>query len=294
MNMKLPERALPDASLHGDSRSIGEILIEAGRLNPEAAKRIALAQSERGLRFGEAAIGLNLLTAKDIQFALARQFEYSYIEPSQSRIDPSVVAAYRPFDPVTEQMRSIRSRLVLRHLENQAEPRSLAIVGAMSGEGRSFIAANLAVVFSQMGERTLLIDADMRQPAQHRLFNVSNQLGLSNLLLGRAGFQDIKRVPELRNLAILTAGSQPPNPQELLTRPRMATLIGDAASVYDIVIIDTPATSVCADAQIIASRAGASLLVGRSRITDGMLLKRSLASLRDSGANLIGSVLNDA
>lgn len=293
MNMKLPDRAVTDHQSQGGSRSIGEILIEAGRLSPEAAQRIAKAQAQHGLRFGEAAIRMQLLTVADIEFALARQFEYPYVVPEGSSIHSSVVAAYQPFGGVAEQMRSLRSRLLIRQLELQGTPSTISILSASAGEGRSFVAANLAVVFSQMGERTLLIDADMRRPVQHLLFGLSNQMGLSNMLLGRASFQDIRRVPDLLDLSVVTAGSLPPNPQELLMRPTLSKLISDATSVFDVVIVDTPPAASYADAQIVSCRTGSSLMVTRANMTDGLRLRRVMTSLRDSGANVVGSVMNE-
>ena len=293
MNMNLPDNVFPETALSG-SRSIGEILIEAGRLTVEDAKRISQEQSQGGLRFGEAAVQLNLLTRADIEFALARQFDYPYLLPDSGTIASSVVTAYRPFGPVAEQIRSLRARLLVRHLERHSGQRTFTVVSAMRREGRSFIAANLAVVFSQMGERTLLIDADMRNPSQHELFHFKNVLGVSNVLAGRADLRDAVRVPGLVGLSVLSAGSVPPNPQELLTRARLSTLIGEAGEMYDVVVVDTPAASLSADAQIIAARTSGSLLVSRIGVTDGNMLRRVVTSLNESGANLIGAVANDA
>jgi receptor protein-tyrosine kinase len=172
-------------------------------------------------------------------------------------------------------------------------PRTVAIVSPSPGEGRSFVAANLAVAFSQMGESTLLVDADLRHPTQHALFNLPSRLGLSNMLLGRAGPECIARVPHFFDLSVLTAGSTPPNPQELLTRARFATLLSEAAAAFDVVIVDTPAASLYADAQIVGSRAGASVLVARTGQTDAKRLRRAHAALCESGANIVGTVLND-
>ena len=90
-----------------------------------------------------------------------------------------------------------------------------------SGEGRSYITANLAVLFSQMGKRTLVIDADLRKPRQHRIFGLPGKIGLSALLAGRAGAEVMCDIPQLPGLTVLPAGVLPPNPQELLSRPRL-------------------------------------------------------------------------
>ncbi len=296
MDMKFPKAALArmgQGSLPRSTRSIGEILVEAGFLDADAAARIVHAQREFGLRFGDAAVRLKLLKTSDIEFALARQFEYPYLDPADGSVSPAVVSAFRPFGPFAEQMRSLRTRIDMHQAADPATPPTVAILSAMPGEGRSFVAANLAVAFSQMGQRTLLIDADLRKPSQHGLFNLPGRMGLSNVLLGRAGHECIVKVPHFFDLSVLTAGSKPPNPQELLTRARFTTLLHESAEVFDVVIVDTPPTALSADSQIIASRAGFGVMVTRANATDANLLRRALASLRDCGANLVGTVLND-
>jgi len=297
MDMKMPDAALARSGKPvikpRATRSIGEILVDAGFLTTDAAATIAQAQRERGLRFGDAAVELKLLTMADIEFALARQFEYPYLDLGDSAVRPDVVSAFRPFGPFAEQMRSLRTRLTMQMSAQPDHPPTVSILSACAGEGRSFIAANLAVAFSQLGERTLLIDADLRKPSQHLLFNVPTNMGLSNLLLGRAGPECITKVPHFFDLSVLTAGSTPPNPQELLTRARLTTLLSEASVAFDIVIIDTPPVSKFADAQILASRSGFGVLVTRARKTEAKQLDRAHAALRECGANLVGTVLND-
>ncbi|APW40604.1 hypothetical protein RD110_10120 [Rhodoferax koreense] len=274
------------------TRFIGEILVEAGYLDAEASERIAQAQRQNGLSFGDAAVKLKLLSRADIEFALAQQFEYPYLHATNESVSPSVVLAFRPSDPFAEQMRSLRTQLVMQRAANTSVPSSFAILSAQSGEGRSMVAANLAVAFSQMGERTLLIDADMRSASQHKLFNLSSRNGLSNMLLGRAGPECISKVPHFFDLSVLTAGSVPPNPQELLTRARMTTILAEAAKTFDVVVLDTPPAAEFADAQIIASRTGGGVLVTRAAKTNARVLNRVLTAFKDCGTNLVGTVLN--
>ena len=107
---------------------------------------------------------------------------------------------------------------MLRWFDRAEERQVLTIVGAERGEGRSYLAANLAIVFSQLGERTLLVDADLREPRQHYLFHLENQIGFSTLLAGRSREEAIVRIPDLAGLSVLPAGPTPPNPLELLNR----------------------------------------------------------------------------
>ncbi|TMH13144.1 MAG: chain length determinant protein tyrosine kinase EpsG, partial [Betaproteobacteria bacterium] len=175
------------ASAPRANRSIGAILMDSGVLSPEDAERILLFQKEHGLRFGEAAIRLGLLSEADIQFALSRQFSYAYLRTMGDKkpLSDELVAAYQPFSPRVEQLRAIRSQLMLRWFDKAEQRQVMTVVGTEPGEGRSYLAANLAVVFSQLGERTLLIDADMRRPRQHELFLLQNKVGLSTVLSGR-------------------------------------------------------------------------------------------------------------
>jgi len=205
-----------------DEHSIGTILIQARRLTPDDAERIMRLQRQQGLLFGDAAIQLGLLTKADIEFALARQFDCPYLMRGESKISESVVAAYAPFGPQAQVLGALRSQLMLRWFDGGPDHKALAIVSAERSEGRSFIAANLAVSFSQLGQKTLLIDADMRNPSQHNLFGVDIGGSLSEVLSGRAGPATIKHVSGLPNLWVFTAGAPPPNSLELLARPLRA------------------------------------------------------------------------
>ena len=281
------------ASLTRSDRSIGSILIDAGRLKPEAAEAILRTQREQGIRFGDAAMQLGLLTPADIEFAISLQFDYPYLSSGQSDLSESLVAAYNPFTPQVETLRALRSQLMLRWFDADISHKALAILSAERNEGRSFIAANLAIVFSQLGERTLLIDADLRNPCQHRLFSLDNRAGLSAMLTGRAGTESIQRIPALRDLSVLTAGAQPPNPSELLARPDFPHLLKDLASQYDILIIDTAAAGDTTDAQTVAICANGGLIVARKDISRFGRIKAVVENTLHTRATIVGTVLND-
>ncbi|HET7362570.1 MAG TPA: chain length determinant protein tyrosine kinase EpsG, partial [Burkholderiales bacterium] len=151
-------------------------------LHAQDIERVLAASREQGVRFGEAARVLGLATQAEIARALARQFGLACIAPGAAPLGPELTAAYEPTGPQAEALRAVRDQLLLRWLERKPESRALAILSAARGEGRTFIAANLAVVFSQLGSRTLLVDADLRNPRQHRIFGLDNRTGLSALL----------------------------------------------------------------------------------------------------------------
>lgn len=281
------------AQIVGNGRSIGAILIDAGRLTPENAERVLRACREQGSRFGDAAIQLGVITQLDVDFALARQFDYTYLQRGDQTVADEVVAAFAPNSLAVESLRAVRTQLMLRWFDSQPQRKAVAITSPQQGEGRSWLAANLAVVFSQLGERTLLIDADMRNPRQHELFKLDNRAGLSAVLSGRAGEEVIKRITPLLGLSVLPAGATPPNPQELLARPALVQLFERLGEIYDVIIVDTPPVADYADAQTIAARAGAALLVARKNASSSSLLLDAVDTLSNGGATVVGSVINE-
>jgi receptor protein-tyrosine kinase len=148
------------------------------------------------------------------------------------------------------------------------------------------------VVFSHLGYRTLLIDADLRSPRQHRLFDLSERTGLSAVLSGRAGVAVASAIPGFTGLKVLPAGPVPPNPQELLSRGAFASLLKEVQDQFDIVLIDTPPAKLYADAQSIAFRAGSALTLARrhtTRIADAADVVREFG---DTGIRVVGTVMN--
>lgn len=281
------------AEFDGSERTIGAILLGAGALTRPDVERILELQREKGGRFGDAGKTLGLLEQRDIDFALSRQFDYPYLRHGESRVSESVVAAYEPASPQVEALRALRSELMLQWFNHDAAHKSLAVLSEARGDGRSHIAANLAVVLSQLGGRTLLIDADLRNASQHALFGLENRVGLSAVLAGRAGAEAVQRVPELGNLSVLPAGVAPPNPQELLARPTFGVLLERLAEHLDFILIDTPPAAESADAQTIAARAGAALFVVRknhSRLWRMQAIAENVARARTA---VLGAVLND-
>ena len=278
------------------SRSLGGILIDSGLLKPEDAERVLLVQKEQNIRFGDAAVRLGLLTEADIQYALSRQFAYAYLRKTpgdKKPVSDELVAAYEPFSPRVEQLRAIRSQLMLRWFDKADQRQVLTIVGTERGEGRSHLAANLAVVFSQLGERTLLVDADLRNPRQHELFFLENKIGFSTVLSGRSREEAIVRIPDLAGLCVLPAGPTPPNPLELLNRLNFDEFMIQVKSTFDVIIIDTPALSVGEDAAMIAVRTGAALAVAHSSQTKVAAFADLVQGLMNAGVSVVGSVLND-
>ena len=276
-----------------DERAIGALLVQAGKLGPEDVDRILQAQRDDGQRFGAAGMALGLLRQADVDFALSQQFDYTYLRRGESKVSDEVVSAYQPFGRQVEALRALRAELMLRWFDGDPARKTLAVVSEGAKEGRSYVAANLAVVFAQLGGRTLLIDTDLRNSRQHELFGLDNRVGLSSVLSGRAGPEAIQRIPSLENLSVLPAGALPPNPQELLTRPMFGHLLRELAGHVDMILLDSPPAADSADAQTLAMRAGAALVVVRKNGSRMARVQHVAQSVKRTKCTVVGAVLND-
>ena len=273
--------------------SMGALLVDAGKLTIEGAERVLRMQKDLGIRFGEAAVRLGLVSEDDVQEALARQFAYPYLPKGQANLSPRLVAAYEPFSPQVESLRAIRSQLMLRWFARGHRALAVLGAGAENGaeDGAALFAANLAVVFSQLGEQTLLVDANLRTPRQHDVFGLRPRQGLSDLLAGRADLDVVLRVGGFVDLSVLPAGTLPPNPQELLSRDAFRTLDTSLASRYDVVLYDLAPFGAGADALAVAARAGGVLLAVRKDHTRVVQLARMAEQLAEAGAEVVGAVV---
>jgi chain length determinant protein tyrosine kinase EpsG len=269
--------------------SMGMLLLDAGKLTPESAERVLRMQQELGIRFGEAAVRLGLVSEDDIRQVLARQFAYPYLLKGESALSPELVAAFEPFSPQVEALRAIRSQLMLRWFARGRK--ALAVVGVDPADGVSIFASNLAVVFSQLGEQTLLVDANLRGPRQHEVFALQPRQGLSDVLAGRADLDIIARVPAFADLSVMPAGTLPPNPQELLSREAFRNLNTQLEHRYDVVLYDVAPFASGVDAMAVAGRAGGVLLVARKDYTPMAAVAHMAGQLAEAGAEVVGSVV---
>jgi polysaccharide biosynthesis transport protein len=216
------------------------------------------------------------------------------IQEAKRDVDPfnaELIAIKQPNAPQVEALRVLRSQLLKRWFSEGH--RSLAIVSANAGEASCYLAANLAVIFSQLGKSTLLIDANLRDPHQHVIFNIKANVGLSEILAGHAGFDALTESETLENLSVLAAGSVSQSSHELLSQDIFTEFMKKAVAQYEIVLIDAAPTALTADAQDTLARCEGALIVSRlnhTRLSD-------LIELRDqitvSDVKLVGSVIND-
>lgn len=212
-------------------------------------------------------------------------------------LEDALVTLSRPFDSGSEGFRNLRTGIAFAGAIHKA--RTIVITSALPREGKSVVAANLAIVMAQAGERVILVDANMRAPVQHDLFGLPGASGLSTLYLGdehtlRAAALSLLQPTPIPYLRLLDAGQIAPNPAELLASTRTAAIVETLAEQADIVIIDTPAMGLLTDAVILASHADGTVLVAGARATRRDLVKAALGRLSAVNARVLGVVLNKA
>jgi capsular exopolysaccharide synthesis family protein len=208
-------------------------------------------------------------------------------------LEPDVVVMSDPSGSQAEAIRTLRTHLIARHVRDGR--RGLAICAASRKVGCTFVAVNLAIALSQIGNKTLLVDGDLRDPGVDRMIvPPANVPGLSQCLTSpKASIGDCIQHDVLPGLSILYAGGTMSNPQELLAAEGFRTLADLCMRDYDVTIVDTPPGNICADARIISGVVGYSLLVARrdhSFVQDQMTFAKELSADR---AELIGTVMNE-
>ena len=212
--------------------------------------------------------------------------------PAGRGISRELVVTRAPLHPRAEELRALRTRILIGWANAGVRRRALVVASPGPGEGRSYVAANLAVAFAQLGERTLLVDADLRSPRQQRIFGVPDGAGLAAMLAGRAGRSAQIALPEFSDLSLLPAGKQPPNPQELLLAPALGALLSELATEFGVIVFDSPPAGLYADAQSLAFRAGSALVLARKDRTRVSDANRTIRELSATGARVVGTAFN--
>lgn len=272
------------------TRPIGEIIRSVRPLTESDVEHILVVQKRMGLRFGEAAVALALVSRKDVLWALSQQFSYPYPRESGLLQARELVVASDPYGAQAEAFRELRA--AVSAAQQLTERRPVAVLSPQSGDGRSFVAANLALAFSQLGERTVLVDANLREPGLHKLLGVPERPSLSTLLCGVPIARPFDRSAQMPSLYVLQAGTPPPNPAELLERPLFARLLDNLQRNFDRVIVDTPAAQGMPDARVIAAACGQAVLVGRRHQTAVATMNALHERLAKVGVDVVGVILN--
>lgn len=167
------------------------------------------------------------------------------------------------------------------------------VTSPTANNGKTINSANLAISFAQMGKKTLIIDADMRNPSLNKLFGLHSKNGLSEILAGLTDNISVSKT-DVDNLSVLTAGKIPPNPTELLASDRMDKLLGFVREHYDCVFIDTPPINIVTDATVFAQKTTGYIVIVKTDTTKVPEVKTAVQTLESIGSSILGFILNDA
>ncbi|MBQ2280611.1 MAG: CpsD/CapB family tyrosine-protein kinase [Ruminococcus sp.] len=189
---------------------------------------------------------------------------------------------------IVESYKSARSNIMFSL--SAEDQKVFAVTSYAKGEGKSTVSANLAISFSKMERRVLLIDCDLRRPNLHNIFKVENTIGLSNVIGKMADFEDAVKHNVIPNLDIMPSGTIPPNPSELLCSPGFEKLVKGLIDEYDYIIFDTPPIGVVADALLLKDRVAGYVVVLRERSTTHGDIQKMLESIKLADTKILGFI----
>ncbi len=219
--------------------------------------------------------------------------EKSMPEVEGRNIAAHLVTHFDPKSAVAEAYKTLRTNLIFSAAARNAGSTVMLVTSSAPKEGKSTTASNLAVTLAQGGYRTALIDTDLRRPVVHSVFGLSKDPGVTNYLIGRSALDDIMRPSGIDNLTLITCGTIPPNPAELLGSPAMRRLIEELRGRFDYVLFDSPPVIAVTDAAILSTQVDGVVLVVSSGSTRLDMLTKSRETLRRVNAPLLGTVLNN-
>jgi succinoglycan biosynthesis transport protein ExoP len=205
------------------------------------------------------------------------------------RTIPRIIGRDLPHYPLGDAYQILQANL--KFLCSDKPLKSLVVSSSVAKEGKSEVAANLAVAMAQVGRRVLLVDADMRQPIQHHVWELTNAVGLTNAIVDQVPLDTVVQ-NVMPNLDVLPCGVLPPNPMALLDSQRMATLLSSFTSKYDCVIFDSPGVSGTADAAVLSNITDGMLLVVRPGVVNLNSANATKEFLTQSGQKVLGIVIN--
>lgn len=242
-----------------------------------------------------AAAGIAVLEILDDTFKSPEEVEeqlglavLGIIPLTEGDILPDITGS--PNSAVAEAYRSLRT--ALQFSTDQGAPRSVLVTSARPGEGKSTTALALAVNFAQLGMKVLLIDADLRNPSQHRNLRRDNTTGLANYLAGADTAASMFQETDVKGLSFMATGPLPPNPAELLAGPKMLSLLSAAGEKFEAVILDAPPVMGLADSPLLSSITGGTLFVMATGDTRRGIIKAALKRLHFARARMVGAVMN--
>ena len=275
------------AEVQEDTVHLATYLVDRHGLSLDELQRAVALQRAQEIGFTEAVVQLGLATKSSLD--AARRAMHDDVLPKQGRLAVELRPYLMADSLEARHIGALRAGLIMRSESGQGV--RLAVVSPDRGDGRSHLAAALATACARLEQPTLLIDADLRRPAQHRLFGITNESGLAQAING-SGLPRLQGVQGLPHLAVLPAGAAVDNPLELLTGRLLADLIRSYGLRYRHIIVDTPDAESSFDGVAAAMAVGAALLVTRRDHTSLDASQRLTTRLRATSVQLIGGVLN--
>ena len=201
-----------------------------------------------------------------------------------------IISIKNPKSPIAEAYRGIRTSIEFSNLDKNLQV--ITVTSSMQNEGKSTVLANLAVSFANLDKKVLIMEGDLRNPSVHRMFNISNIKGLTDILLQNKVFADCVHCTDVKNLHVLTCGAIPPNPSEMLSSKKIRDFIESLREYYDYIFIDAPPIGIVTDAGIISTFTDGCIFVVGAGDADIEMAKVSKERLEKVGANILGVVLN--
>ncbi len=203
-----------------------------------------------------------------------------------------LIAHHEPLSAVAENFRTIRTNLVF--MSGESSLHTIAVTSANPREGKTTVAANLAISLAQSGKRVLIIDTDLRRPRIHRAFGLANTRGVTSVIAGQCSLSEAVQDSEVPSVEVLSSGPVPPNPSELLHRESFRQMMAEARRLYDIVIFDSPPLGAVIDAAVLGPQVDGVILVVRPGETTRQSVRAMMRQLADVGAKLLGAIVNGA
>ena len=201
-----------------------------------------------------------------------------------------ITSLEKPQSNISEAYRTIRTGIEFSNLDKYLK--IICITSSKKDEGKTTVLSNLGVSFAKIDKKVLLIDADLRNPSISKMFDTSNTQGLMDILLGKKNIQDCVKKTKQENLYILTGGTIPPNPAEVLSSKKMSEFIESIKDEYDYIFIDSPPVGVVSDASIISAYSDGVIFVVGANEVDSNLAKIAKERLDSVKANIVGVILN--
>ena len=201
-----------------------------------------------------------------------------------------LITINNPKSPISEAYRGIRTSIQFSNLDKKIKV--INVTSSKQGEGKTTVLANLATTFANLEKKVLILDGDLRNPTIHRMFELSNVCGLTDVLLEEKSFEECVYCTDTKNLHVLTCGAIPPNPSEMLASNKMTEFVNSLKDRYDYICIDTPPIGVVTDAGIVSTYSDGCIFVVGAKESEIETVKISIERLESLGANILGGILN--